>query len=244
MITQYENKLPLSPHIRGLGISYASATTLTVAAGNCADSTGSYLAKTDSAITLNGAVVGLNGIDTGALSTSKVYNVFAIWSERGYVQMGVILSLASAPILPQGYDVYRRIGYAVTDGSSQFVKIYQVGNESTRLYRYDAPISVLSGGSSATYVAVSLAACVPAVSTSVVFAATHTPAIAANTAVLRPTGSASTSTCVVSSSVAAVANRLQLECPCAISSSVAKVDYAVTASDTLSLSVVSFVDNL
>lgn len=135
----------------GLTISVASNTTLSISAGQCRDSNdimdiviGSAPldgGTTTAPVTLNTAVVGANGIDTGILVASKVYAVYAIGDSRYYQLPATLLSLASnsVPTMPFGYDSYRLIGYAVTDGSVHFLPAYISGNGNSRLFTYDAP---------------------------------------------------------------------------------------------------------
>jgi len=242
MATMSESVRITNPYVNGLGISWASNTTLTIAAGQCSDSSNNYDIKVASALTLNAAVVGANGIDTGTLGASTVYNVFVIWQQTVQSVPAVILSTAAIPIMPLGYDIYRRIGYATTDGSSHFVIAYQFGTGLTRKYLYDAPISVLSGGTSGTYAAVSLAGAVPAISTNVIFNAGCAPTAAGNTAVIRPSGSASTTFRTINGAVAATIQWGEITVPSLVVSSAAKVDYLVTGA--LTLLVAGFEDNL
>jgi hypothetical protein len=245
MITHYESQTPVSPFIRALGVSYASATTLTVAAGSCSDSTNSYIIRIDSPITLNAATVGLNGIDTGSLGSSVIYNVFAISSAlKGYTQ-GVILSSSVTPLLPAGYDIYRRIGYAVTDIGNNFMKLYQFGLGDKRVYRYDVANSVLSNGAATVYETISLIQAVPPVATQVFFACKHRPFAAGDYGYLRPTGSSSAGSVTFSSVVQTVDHYFQIECPCRLDIyNDPSVEYKVMNNDLLSIDVIGFVDNL
>ena len=116
-------------------------------------------------VTINAAVVGANGIDTGSLGASKVYAVYIIADSRYYQATAGLLSLASnsTPTMPFGYDSYRLIGYAVTDGSSHFLLHYVSGTGNSRLFTFDAPIAVLSAGTQTGYTGVALTAFVPPV---------------------------------------------------------------------------------
>ena len=233
-----------TPYVNGLGISWASNTTLTVAAGRCSDSNNVFDINVASALTINGAVVGANGIDTGTLGASTVYNVFVIWQQVGRSVPAAIISTSSAPIMPEGYDIYRRIGYATTDGSSHFLLMYQFGSGLNREYVYDAPIQILTAGNSATYAATTLAGSVPAVSTLVTFDAEFTPNAAGDTAAIRPSGSASTTFCIISGVTAAKEQKMQIKVPSLVVSGAAKIDYVVTASGALDLFVQGFKDYL
>jgi hypothetical protein len=105
----------------------------TVAAGDCTAgatpysplSLASALIKTASAWA---AGTGNGSLDTGAVSNNTWYYPYLIGKLDGTTD--VITSLSStAPLLPAGYVNYRRLGALKTDGSGNWVKFKQVGNE-------------------------------------------------------------------------------------------------------------------
>lgn len=128
--------------------------------------------------------VGLNGLDSGTIAANSIYAVYAIGSSSSIYTssndlaggpspnplgpvtvepepiaypVGVILSLnATAPILPAGYDMYRRIGWAATDSASGFVEFLQYGNSDQRWYYWQTGASVLAAGASTSYADVDL----------------------------------------------------------------------------------------
>jgi hypothetical protein len=228
-------------YINGLKLSYATATTLTVGIGQCRDSTNTFDMVIASPKTIDAAVNGINGLDTGTFAASTKYHVFVIADSHGYNATGTILSLSlTAPELPFGYDLIRYIGDAISDGSTHFLPFYQYGLGTERTVFYDSMISVLSGGSSATYAAIDLSGAVPIAATEVILHASFTPNAAADIASIRPTGSSATTVMTISGVVAAKAQQMQLCVPSLISSAVPKIDYLVTASGALSLSVVGY----
>lgn len=171
--------LPLL-YINGFAISNNATTPNTkidIAAGQCRDSNniidmvlGDFLNEgnpflASSVTTLNAAVVGINGIDTGSLGVSKVYAVYVIGDSSNKNQAGSILSLnQTTPALPTGYDSYRKIGYMTTDSSSHFLLGYwSAATNGVRSFYYDAPISVGTTASSASYAAIDLTKFVPLV---------------------------------------------------------------------------------
>jgi hypothetical protein len=243
-----------SKYVNGFNLSWFSNTQLTMTDGLCRDSTDTWdivVNTTAHAGTVIDATIrGLNGLDSGALAASTFYAIFAIADSTYNHPSGFLISATTheAPVMPFGYDVARRIGWALTDGSSHFVKMYQEGNASDRTYYYETPISILSGGSSATYTTVTLAAAIPVMSnlySGVKFQALYTPAVAGNSASIRPTGSSSTTFTTISGVVAAVAQKTQITVPATlVGSSAYEIDYIVTASDTLTLLVSSFEDHL
>jgi hypothetical protein len=235
-----------SSYINGMQLAWASTTTLTVKNGQCRDSQNVFdIVVSTASTTINGAANGLNGLDTGSLATSTLYYVFAIAASTAYQASGFIISASATPVLPSGYDIYRRIGYARTDGSSHFLMFYQSGIGGSRKYILDAPISVLSGGSSATFVALDLSGAIPPIDKCLVgLQASFTPNAAGDIATIRPSGSSSTTSLIISGVVAAKAQQLSVESMALLISGVPKIDYEVTASGALTLLVASFVDSL
>lgn len=181
-------------YINGLTVSVASNTTLSIASGQCRDSNdvmdiviGSAPLNggtTSAPVTLNAAVNGANGLDTGTFAASKVYAVYAIGDSRYYNLPATLLSLASnsSPTMPFGYDSYRLIGYAVSDASTHFLPAYISGNNNYRLFTYDAPqATAITAGNDTSYTAITLTALVPPVDqTPVTIFSALTPASAGN----------------------------------------------------------------
>jgi hypothetical protein len=169
-MTQTARRFPYGSYLpnycNGLKISNNATTPntkLDVATGNMLDSTGTFQISLDSAVTINAATVGLNGIDTGALAASTVYKVYLVADPVGLQTSGCMVSTSSTPVLPFGYGYYALIGYVTTDGSSHFLKGYwSAANGSVRTFTYDAPIQCLSGNQTG-YTGVDLSAFVPAV---------------------------------------------------------------------------------
>ena len=151
-------------------------TKLDVAAGQCRDSNnivdiniGNYLGLSgigtaNASSTINFAVNGINGLDTGSIAASTGYYIFAISDSSEKNVPGVLASLsATAPTLPFGYDSIRLIGWVLTDGSSHLLKFYASGSGGGKYFQWDAPIAVTitNSGTSATYVAQDLSVGVP-----------------------------------------------------------------------------------
>lgn len=161
---QYGQELPY--YINGFGISNNATTPntkLDIAAGSCLDVTGTYQVNSNAVITIDAAVNGLNGLDTGDFAASKVYAVYLVWDPVTLQANGAMISLSlTGPLMPFGYSAYLLIGYATSDASVHFLKGYwSAGNSSTRVFTYDAPIQCLSGNQT-SYTGVDLSAFVPA----------------------------------------------------------------------------------
>lgn len=133
-------------------------TKVDLSAGQCRDSNDNMDINLTAAVTINTAVVGVNGLDTGTLAASKVYAVYVIADSTNKHQPAGIMTLASnsAPNMPFGYDSYRLVDYAVTDAAVHFLLMYKSGNNNARLFTYDAPQLALNAGNQAAYTGVAL----------------------------------------------------------------------------------------
>ena len=111
---------------------------------------------TNVAVTINATVVGVNGIDAGALAASTWYNLWLI--STGTTISGLISLSATAPTLPAGYFYSTRVGAVRTDSSSKFYRTIQKGRttqyvaaQTTNTTTYPLLISGASGNVSANY---------------------------------------------------------------------------------------------
>ena len=137
--------VPVRSYLAGLTLSTAgSSTTFGIAAGVATDSTNvsmmalaSAYTKTTSAWALGTAV---GSLDTGTIAANTWYHVHLIQRpDTGVVDVLISLS-ATAPTLPTNYTLFRRIGAMKTNGSSQWVKFVQFGDE----FLWDTPVSDVS----------------------------------------------------------------------------------------------------
>lgn len=121
-------------HIDGLTLSTAgSSATFAVAAGDATDDGQAVvmtLAASISKTTGSWAVGTGNGaLDTGAIANSTWYHAWLIRrSDTGVVDVLVSLS-STAPTMPTGYDQKRLIGSMRTNGSAQWTRFVQYGDE-------------------------------------------------------------------------------------------------------------------
>ena len=107
------------------------------------------------------AASGANGLDTGVEASGTWYYGWVIAKEDGTVA-ALISASSSAPTLPSGYTYKALVSAVRNDGSSNFIKYRQLGNE---IY-YEAGQSALAAGGAAATTAASLAAQVPPVALS------------------------------------------------------------------------------
>lgn len=138
--------------IAGLTMSTAgSSTTLTVAAGQAADSTAAVLIDLASSLaktTSSWAVGSANGgkLSAAAIANNTWYYFYLIRRpDTGVVDVGFDVS-ATSPTLPTNYTQYRYIGAALTNGSGQWVKFYQAGDK----FLWDAPVLDVNAASAGT----------------------------------------------------------------------------------------------
>lgn len=121
--------------ISGLLLSRASATTLTVGPGMASSADATSLMRRTVAITkgLGSFAVGTGngGLDTGSVASNTWYHVHLIKRDSDG-RIDVLLSLsASAPTMPTGWTMARRIGSILTNGSSQITPFVQIGDTFT-----------------------------------------------------------------------------------------------------------------
>ena len=172
MATPQVQNNPIYPlpylYIQGLNISYASPTLLAIAPGCCRDSTNSidivygfqglqgntipsplYKGYTAPLI-INSQVNGVNGLDIGTLVSSTIYGVYMIADSRGYNPVAGLLShLAQiTPIMPNGYDSLRLIGFVDPATGPVFdYSVHKPQNMKNALTFYNIrPINVLMNG--------------------------------------------------------------------------------------------------
>lgn len=69
-------------------------------------------------VTINAAVTGENGLDTGALANNTWYNIWLI--SNGLTTAGLMSTSATAPTMPSGYIYKYRLGAFLTGGAATF----------------------------------------------------------------------------------------------------------------------------
>jgi|ERR1700761_1189577 len=246
-------------YINGAQLNWVSGTTFTVSSGLARSSNnaldmniGNFNGQANSGTaanvltTVNAAVVGVNGIDTGSLAANTFYYVFIIADSTGFKPTAALMSLSSTgPTLPFGYDSFRRIGQVLTSGASVILAFNVRGNFYERYYQYDAPIVVVNGLGAATATTLSLSSAVPVNSAKgpVSLSASFTAATAANSFSIRPTGGTGYPV-VASAPVVSQAFKIApFNVNAQSTAGVISIDYLTSASgDALTLNVVGYID--
>jgi hypothetical protein len=126
--------LAIPGHLTGLTLSTAgSSSSFGITAGLATDSTGTDMMSLAAAFAKTtgawAAGTGNGALDTGSIASDTWYHVFLIKRpDTGAVDV-LISASAVSPTLPASYTLSRRIGSMRTDGSSNWTKFSQYGDE-------------------------------------------------------------------------------------------------------------------
>ena len=234
-------------YVNGLEMAWVDTTHFTLNAGAASDSTNVDDIILPALVTNTISSVGVNGVDVAVAIASTFYAVYVIGDSTEYKPTASIISLSGvAPSLPSGYDMFRRVGWILTDSSSHVLKFWQYGHNSARDMFYDTGIATPAITTSTTYVSESLAAGVPP--SSVVEAylkVDYTPNSATNTATFAPFGSTASVGMVIFGYGVAAAQQGMLTVPTALNATAPSITHKETsASDTLVILVAGYQDSL
>lgn len=231
-------------YVNNLQLAYVGTSSITMAAGSARNSSNVNDIVLSSPVTILGSFVGANGVDAAVLVASSFYAVYVIGDSTDYKPTAALLSLSSsAPALPAGYDMYRRVGWILTDSSAHILNFWQYGTGQSRVYYWDVGIAALTSGSSSAYVAISLAASVPPIVTEAMFDVVFTPASASHVAHFLPFGSTATNGIIQFGYGVAAAQVGPVTVPTELNSAVPTFQYKVTnAADFLTLLTAGFKD--
>lgn len=149
--------------------TWTSNTTITIAADalSVSDGASTFTSLLNVSETLDSALSGAGGLDTGVLAASQLYGIYVIYNPSTLDVSSIMSTSLSVPTLPSGYTQYARVGTAWTDGSKHFKGFvqrdhsfqYSVGSNLTGL---PSLVSGVSGSVTVpTYTAVSMSAVVP-----------------------------------------------------------------------------------
>ena len=248
--------IPTSPivnagllYVDGLSISYSIPTKFILGAGVARDALDTNDIVLSAPATISLDHVGINGLDTGTLTTGFMYAVYVIGDSTGYYPTAGIFSLSyGGPKMPIGYDLFRRVGFISTDVANLVRKFYQTGTDETREYFYDTDslTEVLFEGSSTTFDEVVIFPSVPIIPTEVTFIVKYEQGNIANKAEFSTYGAIDTVQGMVIFGTGVVSTQYtQITVPCGIGSlGFPSILYRVGTTDKLKLNVSSYVDHL
>ncbi len=105
-------------------------TTLTVTAAKAVlvSAAGQVINRSTVSVSINTAVVGAGGIDTGVLTASTILYVYLI--DNGSAPAGLVSLSSSAPTLPAGYTFFCRLSADYVDGSTHLGQIVTQGSRT------------------------------------------------------------------------------------------------------------------
>jgi hypothetical protein len=230
-------------YINNINLAHVDDENITVAAGSCRDSSNLNDIVLSADVNLDVATNGAGGLDTGSMANSTMYAVYAIGNSFNSAAYSAIASAdLDEPGMPADYDMYRRVGYFLSDGTADILAFYQIGNGNDRWMYYDVSIaSDITAGASAAYADVDLTGSVPLINTIVDVDCTFTPTAGNDELVLVPNGSTSANGVArMSGSAAGVIKIGHMLCPCMGD---ATLEYKVTGSAT-ALNVQGYLDSL
>ena len=162
--------------------------------------------------------------------------------------VAVILSLSPvAPLLPFGYDMFRRLGSVSTDGAGVIVPFLSSPGQGSNLITYATPVTELTAGASAVFAPIDITSSVPAAAANgtgfvqVYLDVILTPTAPGDTVAFRPTGSGSASgNVILSGPVAGVATEAQMFVTASVIAGVVSIDYKVTG--TVTVKVIGYIN--
>jgi hypothetical protein len=258
--------------IEGMILSWISGTELGITTGNAKDDTDVNTIIMSNSVIINTDNVGANGLDNGVMEIDTYYAVYVIGNStsnnpnvffatgtsgnqfsvggtgRFVNGAGLLSKNLVRPVLPVGFDMFRRIGFVRTETlGTDILNFVQEGRSTLRKMWYAEPIPVLVAGVQAGFTTVDLTDALPfngSVS-SVIMTALITPTAASNSAQLKPGDLVSTDGLVsINGVVAGVQQQLQVICPCTFTPNPAAMEIEYKVVGILSLNVNGYQDNL
>lgn len=174
--------------VKGGRLKWVSTTVVTVDPITTRDSTNTNNLVTDAVLTINTAISGIGGLDTGSMQNNKLYYAYVVGDSTKNNPTRLILSLtdntilpsAQKPAFPEQYDICFRVGTVRTGAAADILAFVQRGPADAPSMWYTAPIQVLTSGSATTTTAISLLNVVPPRATQINVRGSITPNSAAN----------------------------------------------------------------
>lgn len=247
-----------SLYINGGHCQWLTNTTLSVGPGQMRDSTNMDDINLTATATINAAVNGVNGLDVGALAASSLYAIYVIASSKAgdstsdfYIAPAALLSLNfTSPVLPFGYDMFRRVGSVRTSAGSVLLDFTQRGTAGARDTYYGANIaSPLAAGNATVMTAINLTGTnlVPLTSSQVYITGILTAdAGGTRTAAFASQDSSSAAGQIFMTSPASTVFTTSLKVPCSTTAGgLVEINYLVSnAAASLAVNVAGYIDQL
>ncbi len=177
---------------------------VSISTGQLRDSTNSFDLLVSSSLSLSASSNGVNALDSGSVAANTWYAVYVIYDPtRRNPVAGLLSTSSTAPVMPSAngvtYGAFRLVGWVLTDGSSNFLVPYIIGNGNSRKNIWNDHIAVLTNGTASTATNVGCSGAVAPVDNSLLLLdVSFTVASAGNYVQVRPYGSSSTSNSALS----------------------------------------------
>lgn len=230
-------------YINNLELVAINTTTFSLAAGEARDSTNTNDIILSEQVTINTAQTGVNGLDQGTLTNDKFYAVFVIGDSTKYQETAGLFSLSTDPILPFGYDMFRRVGWIRIDSSGDIVNFIQYGKGEKRKYYLDISFEVINTGTDTAFTEIDFSTAVPAINTEAICEVAYLGSTDSDLVEFNPFGfSAAPGVIRINNNDTAKIASLTL--PVALDAGVPKLLYKVAAATSVTITVGGFFDYL
>ena len=142
---QYVDARVVMNYLSGLTLSTpGTSTNFTVQPGQAADSSNSEMMRLLASMTKTMAAwvagTGNGALDTGTIANATWYHVFLIKNPLGGALDILISTSPTAPVMPSGFTLKRRIGGMFVDGTTKWLGFKQLGDE----FLFTLPITCVS----------------------------------------------------------------------------------------------------
>jgi hypothetical protein len=204
-------------------------------------------------LTASMAVAGAGGLQTGSVEAANTwYRVLVIADSTGVNPPAALLVPEGTAFSQAGYDVFRRVGYARNNGTSNFLKFFQAGDGNIRFIYYDetaATLALLVNGNATAFADLSLAVLVPPIGRATVYLGLAFENVGGGTAatdelMLRPKGS-TVATPVIRMAPGILLTQKQKQNTLMFVDATQTLQYQVTATnDACDIAVVGYYDEL
>jgi len=226
-------------YIDDLRITYVVSNAIALSNGGARNSSNINDISYESPTIIDGSKSGvINGLDQGSITADTIYCVYAIGDSTQNNLNGGILSLNSnTPLIPGGYDMFRRLGWVLTDSSALIIPFREFGRERSRVMWYAIEQVALTNGSETDFTSIDLSGLLGATATNVIMNVLYTPSSPANICQFLPPGDDYEEGIVKYGCGVANAQQGQVIIP---SASIPSIQYKVESGDTLSLAVAGY----
>jgi hypothetical protein len=218
-------------NLKGVWVSNTTATW-TADAVMLGNGSGLPFLLTAYSKTLNTALSGAGGLDTGTLAASTWYNVFAIYGTSG---TSILMSLsATAPTMPSGYTYFARIGTVYTSASTKYLYGFVQAGRNTQYT--GTPVVLISQAPAATNT-VSVSSAVPPTAAMINVTVYNDPSSGTSNLTV---GSNSSNNLV---EVSGGSPALNIPCSILLESTNIYATYSTSGASTNNVSCVGYIDN-